>query len=537
MSNTQLYRIRLLSSLVAMMALMGVEAQAAQGAPRLVVSILVDQLRTDYLEAYAPLYGEGGLKRLLDQGRVYTDAPMPFHGPDRASAAACFSTGAVPFDNGVPSLSWLSRQTLQPVFCVDDDAHAGWQTKEATSPKYLAVTTLGDELKIGTEGRGLVYSVAPNRDAAVLSAGHAADGAFWINDENGQWCSTAYYGDYPQWAKEYDQKSSLSKRIGSISWSPINESIGNFNYFVSPTAKKTFSHKFSGDRRFREFKASPCVNDEVNLFVKHVLQSTMMGIDDVTDVLNVTFYAGTFDHQSVSHYPVELQDAYVRLDHQLAELFMNVENRVGEGRALFVVTSTGYTDPEDPSDLSRYRVPTGTFSITRAQLLLNMYLIAVYGQGDYVETCMGNEIYLNLKLIENKNLNLAEVLERSGDFLIQLSGVRDVYTSQRLALGAWTPGISKLRNAYNPKCSGDILVQVSPGWTLVNENTHEQSLSRESYVGFPLFFLGCDLPAEVVRTPVSVDQVAPTLAQVMRIRAPNACNQPPLTGVQLQSKK
>ena len=131
---------------------------------------------------------------------------------------------------------------------------------------------------------------------------------------------------------------------------------------------------------------------------------------------------------------------------------------------------------------------------------------------------------------------MAEVLERSSDFLIQLSGVRDVYTSQRLALGAWTPGISKLRNAYNPKCSGDILVQVSPGWVLVNDNTHEQSLSHESYMGFPLFFLGCNLPAEVVHTPVSVDQIAPTLAQVMRIRAPNACNQPPIQGVQLQSK-
>ncbi len=533
--STKSYRI--LTSVMVIMAIAQAEAQTAPDVPRLVVNVVIDQLRTDYMEAFSPFYSGQGFMRLMQQGRMYSQAEYPFDTPDRASAVACLLTGTSPYVNGVVGQRWLDRQSLQPVFCVDDEAHAGWQTKETTSPKNLAVTTLGDELKIGTEGRGLVYSVAPNRDAAVLSAGHAADGAFWINDESGQWCSTAYYGDYPQWAKEYEQKSSLSKRIGSISWSPINESIGNFNYFVSATAKKTFNHKFSGDRRFREFKASPCVNDEVNLFVKHVLHSTTMGIDDVTDILNVTFYAGTFDHQSVSHYPVELQDAYVRLDHQLAELFMNVENRVGEGRALFVVTSTGYTDPEDPSDLSRYRVPTGTFSITRAQLLLNMYLIAVYGQGDYVETCMGNEIYLNLKLIENKNLNLAEVLERSGDFLIQLSGVRDVYTSQRLALGAWTPGISKLRNAYNPKCSGDILVQVSPGWVLVNENTHEQTLSRESYVGFPLFFLGCNLPAEVVRTPASVDQVAPTLAQVMRIRAPNACNQPPLTGVQLQSKK
>ena len=531
------HRNYILTSVVAIMAVLNVEGQTAPDVPRLVVNIVIDQLRTDYMEAFSPFYSGQGFTRLMQQGRVYTQAEYPFDTPDRASAVACLLTGTSPYENGIVGQRWLDHQSLQPVFCVDDAAHQGHQTKEATSAQYLAVTTLGDELKIGTEGRGLVYSIAPNRDAAVLSAGHAADAAFWINDETGQWCGTSYYGDFPQWAAEYEQKSSLSKRIGGISWSPINESIGNFNYFVSATAKKTFSHKFSGDRKYREFKASPCVNDEVNAFVQHTIKSTLLGIDDITDILNVTLYAGTFDHQSVSRYPVEIQDAYVRLDHQLAELFNIVENRVGEGRVLFVVTSTGYTDPEDPADLSRYRVPTGTFSITRAQLLLNMYLMAVYGQGEYVETCMGNEIYLNLKLIENKNLNLTEVLERSGDFLIQLSGVRDVYTSQRLANGAWTPGISKLRNAYNPKCSGDILIQVSPGWTLVNENTHEQSLSRESYVGFPLFFLGCNLPAETIHEPVSVDHVAPTLAQVMRIRAPNACSLAPLTGVKLQRKE
>ena len=120
------------------------------------------------------------------------------------------------------------------------------------------------------------------------------------------------------------------------------------------------------------------------------------------------------------------------------------------------------------------------------------------------------------------------MLARCGDFLIQLSGVRDVYTSQRLSLGAWTPGISKLRNAYNPKCSGDILVQVSPGWVLSNEDTHEQTLSRESYMGFPLFIMGCGVSPEKITEPITVDRVAPTVANALRIRAPNACSLAPL---------
>lgn len=528
------HRYRLLTSLIVLLSVMGTEAQTAPEAPRLVVNILIDQLRTDYMEAFSPLYSGQGFLRLMKEGRVYTHAEYPFDTPDRASSVACFVTGTSPYVNGIVSETWLDRQTLQPVFCVDDKNYQGHQTSETTSPQYLAVTTLGDELKVATEGRGMVLSISPNRDAAVLGAGHAADGAFWINDQTGQWCGTSYYGEYPQWAASYETSSSLQKRIGSITWTPINESVGNFNYFVSGANEKPFSHKFSGERKYREFKASACVNDEVNNFVKHAIKNTTIGMDGVTDILNVTYYAGNYDHRSVSTCPMEMQDTYVRLDYQLADLINAVENRVGEGRALFVITSTGYTDSEDEQDLSRYRIPTGTFSITRAQLLLNMYLIAVYGEGQYVEMCRGNELYLNLKLIENRNLNLAEILERCSTFLIQLSGVRDVYTSHRLALGAMTPGISKLRNAYNPKCSGDILIQVSPGWVLVNETTHEKTISRESYMAFPLFIWGCNVPAAVVDTPVTVDMLAPTLSKAIRIRAPNACNLAPLPSVQSQ---
>ena len=225
---------------------------------------------------------------------------------------------------------------------------------------------------------------------------------------------------------------------------------------------------------------------------------------------------------------MEMQDTYARLDRQLEEILDFVNEKVGLDKTLFVVTSTGYFDSEEMMDLSKYRIPTGVFSITKAKALLNMYLIAVYGPGDYVETAIDNQIYLNLKLIENRNLNLTEVLDRCSAFLIQLSGVKDVYTSQRLALGAGTQGVSKLRNAYNPKCSGDILIQVSPGWLLNNEDTHEQSLSRESYLSFPLFFFGANIVPEKVRIPVSIDHVAPTIAQTLRIRAPNACPLAPL---------
>ena len=160
-----------------------------------------------------------------------------------------------------------------------------------------------------------------------------------------------------------------------------------------------------------------------------------------------------------------------------------------------------------------------------------MYLVALFGQGQYVEACHGAEIYLNHKLIEEKQLSLSQILQHCEGFLIDISGIKDVYTSTRLQLGAWTPGISKIRNGYNPKCSGDILIEIAPGWNLVNDTTKAVSYGSEAYVNFPIFLYGNNIKAEKITTPVSVERIAPTLSSCMRIRAPNACSAAPLEGV------
>lgn len=511
-----------------LMAVMGAEAQTTTIVPRLVVNVVIDQLRSDYLQAFIPLYDEDGLARLMEQGRVYTQAEYPFNSPDRASAMACLVTGTSPYENGIVGTRWLDRKSLCPVQCVADDDYSCQFTADKCSPASLAVSTVSDELKVATNGRSKIISVAPDRESAILSAGHAADGAYWIEDYSGRWSASSYYGPYPQWALDYDRDSSLVERIGKMEWTPLNDSVDQFAYFAERGTKKAFKHKFTGDRRFVTFKSSAIVNDEVIRFARYAMEQNKLGEDAHTDLLNVSLYAGTFEHKGVSRYGVEMQDTYARLDRQIATLVHAVEQQVGAGNALFVFTSTGYTDAEDIDDLNQWRIPTGIFSITKAQLLLNMYLIAVYGPGQYIDTVDKNQLYLNLKLVESKNLKLTEVLERCADFLIQLSGVKDVYTSQRLANGAWTAGISKLRNAYNTRHSGDVMIQITPGWVLYNENTYEKQICRESYVGFPLVMMGCGIKAEKVRIPVSIDQVAPTLAQAMRIRAPNGCPLAPL---------
>ncbi len=519
----------LLSLLLAVSTLSSAQgSKASNGVPRIVVNILVDQLRSDYLEAFMPLYGEDGFKKLLNEGRIYSQAEYPLAHPDLASASASIATGTSPSNHGITGKRWIDRKTLRPVFCCDDSNYSGAGTTDATSPKHLGVTTVGDELKVASEGKALVYAIAPFREAAVFSAGHAANTALWLDDKTGNWVTSSYYGGLPTWVSVHNQFHDIPNKIKSTTWTPINALTGNFSYFLSGGIKEPFSHKFKKETAYVDFKTSGLVNEEVAALTTSCLTNTMVGRDDITDYLSVTFYAGNFQHQTASVAPIELQDIYVRLDRALAELLEIVEQKVGKEKALFVLTSTGYAD-EESADLSTYKIPTGKFDMVRTASMLNIYLAAIYGPGQYVEATHGTQFYLNHKLIEERQISLTELLERAQDLLLQFSGVKDVYTSQRLLQGAWTPGISRIRGGYNAATSGDIFLEIAPGWRYVNADTKENQLVRASYIPFPIIFYGHHITSEKVDTPVTVDFIAPTISKVMRIRAPNACSNAPLS--------
>ena len=487
--------------------------------PRLVVQIVVDQLRSDYLESFRPLFGQDGFLRLLREGLVCLQAEGASLHADRAAAVATVSTGAVPADHGITGLRWIDRQTLRPTYCTDD-------AEDETAPRHLLVSTLGDELKIATQGTALVYAVAAERDLSVLSAGHAADAALWIDDENGTWRTSTFYGAPPVWLKSYNDRYSLSALLDKP-WEPASALAGNFQYFLSTGVKEPFSHKWGRETRYADLKTSALINEEIGRMAQACLTNTMLGVDNLPDLLAIGFYAGNYRHQAADEAPIELQDAYVRLDRTLASLLQTIDDKVGLDRTLIVLTSTG-TPAEETQRPEAYRIPTGTFSMERATRLLNMYLAALHGPGQWVEASIGAQLYLNHALLEQKQLQLSATLGEAQDFLLKLEGVRDVYTSERLLQGAWTPGLSQIRAGYHPQTSGDILLDVSPGWRFQNEQTREQSLIRAAYIPFPIIFMGAGTRAQQYGQPLVTTCIAPTLAASMRIRAPNACAQRPI---------
>jgi hypothetical protein len=491
-------------------------------APRLVVNITIDQLRSDYLEAFTPLYGNDGFKRLLSKGLVYENASYTFSGIDRASAISSLVTGVSPYYHSIVGERWLNKETLRPMSCTEDTENNG-----IDSPVQLMVSTWSDELKVATQGQAKIFTIAPYKDAAILSAGHAADGAFWIDDQNGQWSSSQYYlSNIPNWILVFNDLQSLANRIKKVTWEPVIELAGSFNYYQHVEEPKPFKHTFKGERKFIDYKTSGLVNSDVTELALSCVSNEGVGYDRVTDLLNLTYYAGNFAHKPVSECQMELQDTYVRIDRELSKLIKNLESRVGAEHLLFVLTSTGYGD-ESNKDYEKYRIPTGTFYINRTGNLLNMYFGAIWGQGRYVETCFSNQIFLNHKLLESKRISLTDACQRAQEFISQMSGVRNVYTSLQLLSGT-NQLLEKVRNSFNPERNGDILIEVSPGWRLVNEDTQENQLSLASFTQFPIIFYSAGIPAEKVKTHVTTDRIAPTIAKTIRIRAPNACSAEPL---------
>lgn len=518
-------RVKVLALLLCLPLSSSVKAAGPAEVPKVVVSIVVDQLRSDYLEKYAHLYGEDGFKKLFAEGCVYTNGYFSHDTPDRSSGTASVYAGTTPYYHGITGNRYLNRANLRVVGAVDDAAHPGINTFETASPANLLVTTLADELKIATKGHAYVCSIAPERDMAVLAGGHAPNAVLWLGEDQVQWASSAYYNGVPAWINTYNRRSGTRFDWDGMAWEPYYAT-GVYSYSVYDGVPNEFHYTFrKGDAEaVRRYKTSAIINEEVTMLAKTCVAGAMFGRNKTTDLLCVGYYAGNYEHSPEWERPIELQDIYCRLDRNIANLITAVEEKVGKGNALFVITSTGYADAHRP-DSKLFALPTGELKMDRCCALLNIYLGALYGKDNYVEASYLNEIYLNQMLVEKRQLKLTELYDRCTEFLSQVAGVKRVHTSLDLLSSA---SDAEVRGSFHADRSGDLLLEVAPGWTLVDERWSERIYYNRTHVPVPVIFYGGEFDAQISRTPVAAESIAPTIAHILRISAPNACDMRPL---------
>ena len=517
---------RLLSIMAVGLAGMQGITLTAESRPKLVVGIMVDQLRTDSLENLKGMLGNGGFRRLMDKGVYLKDVDFRVPYGDAASASAIIQTGDYPRHNGVSGeqIFDYSNKSLRPVF--QDNAYIGNFTNETFSPAALRVTTLTDEIGVENKGKSKIHSIAPTPGQAIVLAGHSGNSAFWINDETGRWSSSTYYSNPPSAIQNRNYNSPLISRLDTMVWTPVRKG-EPYPYVSTDDIREGFKYTFSRSDRdvFTLYKRSPFVNRDITDVATEYITGLNLGKNsETTDVLNLGYTLGVYPSIKDENYRYELEDAYLRLDKDLERLFNTLDKNVGTDNVLIYLVSTGYVS-EPVIDNKQYRLPGGTFSVKRAMSLLNAYLAAKYGNGAYVDQYADGQIYLSHSTLEEKNLDFDKIAEESRDFLVKMSGVADAYTLGDLMSPA-LPQLEGWRLAIDPKYSGDVLLEFNPGWTVVDDSRFPpitQENKTNAYTS-PGFIMGPGLLPQTIEETVDATAIAPTLAKTLRIRAPNSAS-------------
>ncbi|MBR5324723.1 MAG: alkaline phosphatase family protein [Muribaculaceae bacterium] len=495
--------------------------------PKLVVGITIDQLRTDYIDMMQHLFGEGGFKRLIKDGAIYENIDYGFNDITRASSAATIHTGTHPSTHSITSVTRFNKEKKEEYPILSDKNQLGNFTSEKLSPRKIAVSTIADELKSASSGESKIYSVAPTSEVAIISGGHAANAVFWVSDENGKWATSTYYKEVPPFITEHNIKNGIDSRINKLVWSPL---LPLSSYDGIPYNKPDFSFKyfFSEDgEKYKNLKRSALINTEVTSIACTIIDKARLGKNRVPDMLNIGYYAGNYKELNVRDYGVEIQDIYVRLDKELETLLKHIDSAVGLNNTFIFITSTGYSKTE-ARPYGLYGVPTGEFYPRRATALLNYYLMAMYGHEDWVLGYHDKEIYLNRELIKKKELDYEEFVVNSAEFLSQMEGVQDALTSYQILHGDIV-AVAPQRRRYNRQYSGDIVLEIKPGW----EINYEDKKKENEYVQYnavpsPLIFIGKDVTPMRVLSPIDATAVAPTVCRAIRIRAPSASKSYPI---------
>ncbi len=520
---------RIATVLVASMVSLTIVAQAPSPRPKLVVGIMIDGLRDDYIELLKGYFGEGGFKRLLRDGVVLENVEYGTQ-VDATTATAMIFSGAPASVNGIPTAMVYDSDTRRQRSIFFDTSTIGNYTDETLSPQALVVSTLSDEIRIDGGGIGSVYAIAPDASQSIVMAGHAGNSAFWINDVTGKWATTTHYKDVPGPITARNFVAPLSTRLDTLTWRP---SMTLDNYPDLPAYKKyyPFRHTFPRNDvdRFRNFKTSAPVNTEITALASDYLTGLRLGTREAMDMLNIAYTLKPFSNTKDADTRLETMDSYIKLDQDLSKLFESIDKSIGLSNTFIMVAGTPAKESEKRDD-QRWAIHYGEFSPRKAVSLLNVYLMAKYGNGDWVLGHSNNYIHLNANLIKERDHDIKSIRIEAADFLTRMSGVSQVWTIDDIVAGRAGANADAIKRNTRLSLAGDLLIEVNPGWEIVQQDGSKEirNTVRAGATSSIVFLLSPNLTAEKISTDIDACVIAPTVARILRIRSPNAASMSPL---------
>lgn len=528
----------------AMLQAGALRAQKPVDRPKLVVGIVVDQMRWDYLYRYYDRYETGGFKRMLGEGFTCENTFITHLPSFTAVGHSTIYTGSVPAIHGITGNDWTDQVTGRHWYCTEDTTvqPIGTTTDAGKmSPRNLLASTITDELKLATNFRSKVVGVSLKDRASILPAGHIANGAFWLDDSNASFVTSSFYmKDLPEWVKTFNARQ-VPAELMSKPWNtlyPINSYVqstadnvrweGTFSGETAATFPHNMQDIYPKDKG--SLRSTPSGNTLTLEFAKAAIDGYKLGSSTVTDFLTINCASTDYVGHKYGPNSIEVEDTYLRLDKDLSAFFRYLDLKVGKGNYL-VFLSADHGAAHSVGFMQENQLPAGLPDGKMMDGLNNM-LKERFGAERLALTAENYHIGFDLKTIESKKLDYDAIKKATVQYLQKLPGVEFAADMDNLGNSPLPEPIKSMAvNGYNPKRCGSVIIIPEPGWYSGSSKgtTHGNWNPYDTHL--PLVFMGWHVKHGYTNDVVSMADIAPTIAAMLHIQMPNGAVGKPVQAV------
>jgi len=483
--------------------------------PKLILAVVVDQFRYDYLLRFRDDY-KAGFKTILERGAVFDDAHHIHYPTVTAVGHSTFLSGAIPSISGIVGNEWYDRTARKVVTSVSDDDTklvGGVPGAIGSSPRRLLVSTIGDEIKM--QGQQVkVIGVSIKDRGAILPSGHTADAAYWFDADSNRWTTSSYYmSELPNWVQELNRTKPHMRAFGA-QWFALDAKPGD----------KPFCTMVAGVEgvRYCEFlEASPWGNELIEEFAEKAVSEEKLGLHNGTDVLTVSFSSNDYVGHAVGPDAPEIRDISIRTDLLLGKLLTAIDKQVGLDNVTFVLTADHGVAPVPEVNMDR-KMPGGRLTEDTLMSAIQKALETKYGPGKWVEGRSGTMPYFDRALIAKYKTTAADVEQTAAEAARALPHIYRVYTAEEIRTGRVSDDIvsKAITYGFEPRRDGDLIVIQDPYFLYgATGTTHGTPFDYDSHV--PVIFMGAGIKPGHYYQKIAVNDIAPTLAAIAGVETPS----------------
>ncbi|KIC89313.1 alkaline phosphatase PafA [Flavihumibacter sp. ZG627] len=540
--------VRFLSLLIFALSFSVTQAQqqASGSKPKLVVGLVVDQMRWDFLYRYSDRYkADGGFRRLLTQGFSNENTFIPYAPTVTACGHSSIYTGSVPAINGITGNAWYDKKAGKVMYCTEDSTVKTVGSTTAAgqmSPRNMYSTTIGDELRLFTNFRSKVIGIAIKDRGAILPAGHAANGAYWYDSRTGDWITSTYYrNDLPTWVQTFNKQKIVDKYYGE-GWKTLypiesykSSTAQGQQFEGKPFGDKSigfpYDHKELIGKNYGSIAVTPHGNTMTLELAKAALTGENLGKGDATDLLAVSLSSPDYIGHTFGPNSIAVEDCYLRLDKDLGDFLNFLDQHVGKGNYLFFL-SADHGVANVPGFMKANKLPAGTFDDIGTMDSLNTMLKEKFGASNIILTMLNYQVHLNHKIIDSVKLNKEDIIEEVISFLSKEEAISRAFDLSELQETTLQSTIKEMiSNGYMPNRSGDVQFILHPQYIDggTTGTTHGLWNPYDSHI--PLVWMGWNIKAGKSNAPVYMSDIAPTIAAMLQIQMPNGCVGKPIEAI------